>query len=79
LEYGVLGWPVIATDIYPYQTNNPPIVRVENTSEQWISAIRTAVSDTQSLHQSGDALKAWVHQHYILEDHLEEWVSALTE
>ena len=79
LEYGVLGWPVIATDIYPYQTNNPPIVRVENEPEQWINAIRTALSDTVSLHKAGDGLKAWVLEHYILEDHLDEWLSALTD
>jgi glycosyltransferase involved in cell wall biosynthesis len=78
LEYGILGWPVIATDIYPYQTNNPPILRVSNDPEIWLQTIRTLLEDTNALHGAGDALKQWVLKHYILEDHLDEWMDALS-
>jgi glycosyltransferase involved in cell wall biosynthesis len=77
LEYGVLGWPVICTDIYPYQTNNPPVTRVVNTKEAWLEAIRTALANPEQTKQAGDALKEWVLAHYILEDHLDEWAEAL--
>lgn len=77
LEYGVLGWPVICTDIYPYQTNNPPVVRVKNDVDSWVTAIRQLLTDKAALADAGLALKAWVIQHYMLEDHLDEWLDAL--
>ncbi|TDR78457.1 glycosyltransferase [Paludibacterium purpuratum] len=76
LEYGVLGWPVIASDIMPYQTNGAPVKRVPNTPEAWIEAIRERVHDLDATYREGDALRAWVKQHYMLEDHLEEWLRA---
>jgi glycosyltransferase involved in cell wall biosynthesis len=79
LEYGVLGWPVIATDIYPYRTNNPPITIVQNDSEQWLTAIKSLLADKKQLYAAGDNLKQWVLDNYILEDHLDEWLSALTD
>lgn len=79
LEYGVLGWPVICTDIYPYQTNNPPVVRVKNEVEAWVTAIRQVLADKAALADAGSALRAWVLQHYMLEDHLDEWLDALTK
>ncbi len=77
LEYGILGWPVICSDIYPYRTNQPPVVRVSHEPQAWLQAIRSALADQDALHQQGDALKQWVQAHYILEDHLDDWVSAL--
>jgi len=76
LEYGVLGWPVVASDIIPYQTNDAPVKRVPNTPEAWIEAIRERVHDLDATYREGDALRAWVTQHYLLEDHLDEWVRA---
>lgn len=78
LEYGVLGWPVLCTDIYPYQTNNAPVVRVNNDVESWVTAIRQLLADKPALAAAGEALKQWVLEHYILEDHLDEWLDALT-
>lgn len=79
LEYGVLGWPVICTDIYPYQTNNPPVIRVSNDVEAWVAAIRQILADKAALADAGSALKSWVLEHYILEDHLDEWFKVLTK
>lgn len=78
LEYGVLGWPVICTDIYPYRTNNPPVIHVQNQVDQWVAAIRQILADKAALADAGSALKSWVLQHYMLEDHLDEWLKALT-
>ncbi|MBS1159863.1 MAG: glycosyl transferase family 2 [Proteobacteria bacterium] len=78
LEYGIMGWPVICTDIYPYRTNDAPVKRVANESRQWINAIRERINDLDSAYSEGDALRAWVLKHYIIEDHLDEWLDALT-
>lgn len=75
LEYGVLGWPVIASDIHPYQTG--PLCRVPNSAAAWIRAIREHCYDLQALGQAGDTLQIWVKKHWMLEDHLDEWLTAL--
>lgn len=77
LEYGVLGWPVICTDILPYQTNAAPVCRVPNQAQAWIDAIRARIHDLDAAAAEGDRLQAWVRQHYLLEDHLDEWMQAL--
>ena len=77
LEYGIMGWPVICSDIFPYQTNNAPVTRVANQKAEWLAAIRQILADPVALQQAGDSLKSWVEQHYFLEDHMDEWFSAL--
>jgi len=79
LEYGILGWPVICTDIYPYQTNNPPVVRVDNTKEDWLNAIRAAISEPELLKEKGLELRKWVLSNYTLERNAEAWFKALVE
>ncbi|MBU1191898.1 MAG: sulfotransferase [Gammaproteobacteria bacterium] len=75
LEYGVLGWPVIASDIHPYQVG--PLCRVPNNAAAWVRAIREHISDLEALAQAGDTLQHWVKTHWMLEDHLDEWLVAL--
>lgn len=77
LEYGAMGWPVICSDIYPYQTNDAPVIRVQNEKTEWVSAIRQILADPDALEKSGHELRQWVREHYILEDHLNEWLEAL--
>ncbi|GHU06724.1 hypothetical protein FACS1894158_14050 [Betaproteobacteria bacterium] len=76
LEYGILGWPVICTDIFPYQTDNPPVTRRPNEADKWIAAIRERVAEPDALAREGDALREWVKRHYLLENRLDEWLSA---
>ena len=77
LEYGALGWPVICTDILPYRTDNPPVTRLPNDARKWIQVIRERVAEPDALAREGDALRAWVRQHYQLEQHLDIWLQAL--
>lgn len=77
LEYGILGWPVICTDVYPYRTNDAPVTRVPNEPDAWIEAVRAHLADLDGTAAKGDALRQWVLRHYILEDHLDEWLNAL--
>jgi glycosyltransferase involved in cell wall biosynthesis len=76
LEYGILGWPVIATDIYPYQ--GAPVTLVKNRYKAWLKTIRDKLSDRQALIREGEELRNWVLENWILEDHLEEILKAYT-
>ncbi|NPA95551.1 MAG: glycosyltransferase [Thermodesulfobacteria bacterium] len=76
LEYGILGWPVVVTDIYPYQ--GAPVTLVKNRYKAWINAIRDKISDRQALIHEGQRLRSWVIENWILEDHLDEILDAYT-
>jgi glycosyltransferase involved in cell wall biosynthesis len=75
LEYGVLGYPVVCTDIAPYQ-GDFPVARVRNTAEAWIAAIREQVNDAAASAAAGDALREHVLRHWMLDDHLDDWRAA---
>jgi len=75
LEYGVMGWPVVCSDILPYQ--NAPVTRVANNVNEWVRVIREKISEPDALLKEGALLKLWVGDNYMLDDHLDEWVAAL--
>lgn len=75
LEYGVLGYPVIATDITPYQ-GDLPITRVGNETEAWVAAIRAAIADRKALAEAGDRLRDAVRTHWNLAQQLDAWMAA---
>lgn len=77
MEYGILGYPVIATDITPYQCGLP-VTLVKNKRTHWIRAIREHLSDRDELARRGDALRAAVRKDWMLEDHLTPWFQAWT-
>lgn len=74
LEYGILGYPVIATDITPYR-GAFPIIRA-NRFKDWVDAIREHVSDRDELARRGDALREHITENWMLEDHLDQWLKA---
>ncbi|MCB1960051.1 MAG: glycosyltransferase, partial [Rhodocyclaceae bacterium] len=73
LDYGILGWPVVCTDITPYR--GAPVTRVNNSSQEWIEAIRAHVHDLDAAERAGDALREWVLSDYILEEHVDDWLA----
>ncbi|HVH80723.1 MAG TPA: hypothetical protein VM782_15110, partial [Stellaceae bacterium] len=75
LEYGVLGYPVLCTDILPYQ-GTLPVARVGNKQRDWVRAIRELTADREALRRAGEALRAAVLRDWMLEDHLDEWKRA---
>lgn len=77
LEYGILGYPVICTDIYPYQTMDAPVLRLPNQPKRWIEAILDKVADRDALQREGAVLREWVMRHFLLEQHLPAWNDAL--
>lgn len=77
LEYGILGYPTICTDLDPY-VGDYPVTRVQNKTDEWVTAIREAINDRDELARRGDQLRDYIRQHYILEDHLDVWLNAWT-
>ncbi len=75
LEYGILGWAVIATDIHPYR--GKPVALMRNEPARWIKAIRERVNDLEALEREGDELRAWVLKHRLIEQNLGSWFQAL--
>ena len=75
LEYGAMGWPVIATDIEPYR--DAPVCRVGNQASAWINAIREHINDLDASWKAGDTLRDWVRENYLLQGHLDDWLDAL--
>lgn len=75
LEYGIMGYPVICTDITPYR-GDYPVTRVPNKFKAWVEAIREHVSDRDELARRGDALRDHVRANWILEDNLDVWLRA---
>ncbi|HID97393.1 MAG TPA: glycosyltransferase [Thermodesulfobacteriaceae bacterium] len=74
LEYGILGIPVVATDIYPYR--NAPVTLVKNRFKDWKRAIERRLADMDRMKAEGDELKKWILANWILEDHLEDILPA---
>jgi hypothetical protein len=77
LEYGALGWPVVATDIHPYR--GKPVTLLPNDPKRWIAAIRERIHDLDALAAEGDRLEAWVLRHRLLENNLGSWFQALCD
>jgi glycosyltransferase involved in cell wall biosynthesis len=75
LEYGILGYPVICTDIVTYQ-GNFPVTRVSNNPQDWIEAIHHTIADSDKLAAQGDALRENIKNHWMLEDNLDKWLAA---
>ncbi len=74
LEYGILGIPVVCTDIDPYR--NSPACCVPNTSTAWVEALRARIYDADGREREGAAMHKWVQKHYLLENNLETWLAA---
>lgn len=75
LEYGILGYPVICSDLTPYQ-GDFPVTRVANRYRDWTRALRDALADPVALRTQGDALRAKVLADWMMEDHLDTWLKA---
>ncbi len=75
LEYGIMGWPVVCSDIKPYQ--GAPVTHVANNVQHWIAILKDKINEPETLHQEGEQLKLWVQDNFMLEDHLSQWFEAL--
>ena len=71
----MLGYPVLCTDILPYQ-GDLPVTRIANKHRDWVRAIREMVADRAALQRAGEALRQAVLRDWMLEDHLDDWKRA---
>ena len=69
LQYGVLGYPVIATDIYPHR--QAPIERVPNDTAAWVRAIRDRIYNLDAAEAEGQKLRQWVLHNRMID----QWLS----
>lgn len=76
IEYGALGIPVVCTDIDPYR--DAPVTRVRNTRHAWLQAIRERIHDLDAAARDGDELRRWVFEQRMLDQHLDQWLDALS-
>lgn len=76
LEYGACGFPVVCSDLTCYQ-GDLPVTRVRNRFKDWVDAIRMHLADLDATAKQGDALRAAVHESWMLEGaNLEQWRKA---
>lgn len=75
LEYGACGFPVVCSDVRPYQ-GDLPVTRVKPRFRDWVDAIRMHVNDLDAAAKAGDALRAAVQRDWMLdEQHARFWLS----
>ncbi len=75
LEYGILGYPVVCTDLTPYR-GDYPVTRVPNRFKAWQEAIMERVREREALRAEGERLRDYIRRNWILEDHVERWLKA---
>lgn len=78
LEYGILGYPVIASDFGPYRRSRdfPGVTLVKNRHKDWLEAVRSHIADLDETAKRGDQLREHIRRHWMLQDHLDEWLAA---
>lgn len=77
LEYGAMGWPVVCSDVYPFRTDDPPVVRVSNEADAWIAAIEQLITNASLRADLGARLNQWVKTRYSLGVHTDAWYHAI--
>lgn len=76
LEYGICGFPVIASDIVSYR-GSLPVTLVKNRYRDWVEAIRGALAERNALRVEGQRLQAAVKREWMLSgDNLKLWQRA---
>lgn len=74
LEYGACGYPVICTDTEAYRGFLPCTKVKNNTTEEWLDAIRMHLADPEASYRMGDQLRDAVLQNFMLSgDNLKHW------
>lgn len=68
IETGAIGACVIAQDIVPYKTNQPPVFGYASTPEEWTFQIKRFIaSGVGERRKYANSLRAWVGRYYVLQ------------
>lgn len=74
LEYGACGYPTICTDTEAYRGYLPCTRVYSNSTEEWLSAIRSHLADPAASYRMGDQLREAVMRDFVLrDDNLRHW------
>ena len=76
LEYGAMGWPVVCSDVFPYRSDEPPVLRC-STPEEWRAALRRLIDDAALRAALGQQLHHWVQEKYALQGLTQCWFEAM--
>lgn len=79
LEYGAMGWPVVCSDVFPYRTDAPPVIRCANDTDAWVKALRGLMADADLRARMGSQLHDWVNSHYLLSGMVQKWKECLID
>ena len=79
LEYGAMGWPVVCSDVFPYRSDAPPVIRCSNDVESWVLALRKLIADRQLRLSMGEQLHAWVNAKFLLGGSVKKWKKCLID
>lgn len=80
LEYGACGYPVICSDIGPYQKSNLPVIKVKNDYHSWMNAIKSYLKNPDIMHKDGQLLMNEVKKNYFLsKEKTLDWFKSWTE
>jgi glycosyltransferase involved in cell wall biosynthesis len=72
LQAGMLGYPVVASDIEPHRAL--PVTRVAQTPAAWIAAVRDRVHDPGALRREGETLRRAVHAGFLVHDWVDRYL-----
>ena len=75
LEFGILGYPIVCSDVEPFR-GSWPVQRVVNEVDAWISAIRNLIGDEALRRQAGDRLRQYVVDNWLVENNCTAWMAA---
>ena len=74
LEYGACGYPTICTDTEAYRGTLPCTRVYSNSTQEWLQAIRSHLSDPVASYRMGDELREAVMRDFVLrEDNVQHW------
>ena len=79
LEYGAMGWPVVCSDVFPYRTDAPPVLRCGDDTDMWVGALRRLMADRELRLRMGAELHQWVNGHYALAGLVGRWKESLLD
>jgi len=79
LEYGAMGWPVVCSDVFPYQSYEPPVIRCKNNVEEWVGAINELIDNESKRVKLGQDLNIWANNKFNLDGWSTKWLNALID
>lgn len=75
LEFAACGYPVVCSDVQPYQ--GLPVTRVQNNARAWQEAIRMHLAEPQASVADAGILRQTVMEQWMLDDScIQQWLAA---